>query len=110
MIEVYGPFGIWHVFLFTISTDKNEKYLPHPLYEVPAIRVNTGKATYTFTSESGNNTELTDIYRSCLAKGELLVCKTNHDHVSGEQKFGLTKVRPYLFLMLIIPIASKLTR
>ena len=56
-------------------------------------------------SESGNNTALTETYRSCLAKGELLVCKINHDQVSAEQKLGLTKVRPDLFLMLINPIA-----
>ena len=33
------------------------QYLPLPVYEVPAIRVNTTKSTYTFTSvsmESGN--------------------------------------------------------
>ena len=24
MIEVYSPFGIWHVFLYSINTDKNE--------------------------------------------------------------------------------------
>ena len=60
-------------------------------------------------SQSGNNTELTETYRSCLAKGELLVCKINHDQVSAEQKLGLTKVRPYLFLMLINPIAPALS-
>ena len=27
-----------------------ENNLPHPVYEVPAIRVNTSKSTYTFTS------------------------------------------------------------
>ena len=37
-------------------------------------------------SKSGNNTEFTETYRSCLAKGELLVCKINHDQVSAEQK------------------------
>ena len=42
-------------------------------------------------SKSGNNTELTETYRSCLAKGELLVYKINHDQVSAEQKLGLTK-------------------
>ena len=56
-----------------------------------------------YFSQSGNNTELTETYRSCLAKGELLVCKINHDQVSAEQKLGLTKVRPYLFLMHINP-------
>ena len=60
-------------------------------------------------SQSGHNTELTETYRSCLAKGELLVCKINHDQVSAEQTLGLTKVRPYLFLMLINPIAPTLT-
>ena len=60
-------------------------------------------------SQSGNNTELTETYRSCLAKGELLVYKINHDQVSAEQKLGLTKVRPYLFLMLINLIAPALT-
>ena len=24
MIEVYSPFGIWHVFLYSINTNKNE--------------------------------------------------------------------------------------
>ena len=38
-----------------------------------------------------------------------LECKINHDQVSAEQKLGLTKVRPDLFLMLINPIAPKLT-
>ena len=61
-----------------------------------------------YFSQSGNNTELTEIYRSCLAKGELLVGKIN-DQVSAEQKLGLTKVRPYLFLMLINLIAPTLT-
>ena len=48
MIEVYSPFGIWHVFLYSINTD-----IYHFLsrtYEVLAIRVNTSKSTYTFTS------------------------------------------------------------
>ena len=62
-----------------------------------------------YFSQSGNNTELTETYRSCLAKGELLVCKINQDQVSAEQKLGLTEVRPYLFLMLIDPIAPTLT-
>ena len=62
-----------------------------------------------YFSQSGNNTELIETYRSCLAKGELLVCKINHDQVSAEQKLGLTKVRPYLFLMLINLIAPTLT-
>ena len=60
-------------------------------------------------SESGNNTELTETYRGCLDKGELLVCEINHNQVSTERKFGLTKVRPDLFLMLLNPIAPKLT-
>ena len=59
--------------------------------------------------QSENNTELIETYRSCLAKGELLVCKINYDQVSAEQKLGLTKVRPYLFLMLINPAAPALT-
>ena len=46
---------------------------------------------------------------SCLAKGELLGCKINPDQVSAKQNLGLTKVRPDLFLMLINPIAPKLT-
>ena len=58
--------------------------------------------------QSENNTELTETYRSCLAKGDLLVCKINHDQVSAEQKLGLTKVHPHLFLMLINPIAPAL--
>ena len=41
-----------------------------------------------YFSKSGNNTELTETYRSCLAKGELLVCKINHDQVSAEQNWG----------------------
>ena len=62
-------------------------------------------------SQSGNNTELlvTETYRICLAKEELLVCKINHDQVSAEQKLGLTKIRLDLFLILINPIAPKLT-
>ena len=60
-------------------------------------------------AQSGNNTESTETYRSCLALGEHLVCKINHDQVSAEQKLVLTKVHPDLFLMLINPIASKLT-
>ena len=60
-------------------------------------------------SRRGNNIELTETYRSCLAKRELPVCKINHDQVSAEQKVGLTIVRPDLFLMLINPIAPKLT-
>ena len=59
-------------------------------------------------SQIGNNTELAKTYRICLAKGELLVCKINHDQVSAEQKMGLTKVSSDLFLMLINPIAPKL--
>ena len=39
--------------------------------------------------ESGNNTELTETYRSCLDKGELLVCKINHDQVWTEQNIGV---------------------
>ena len=62
-----------------------------------------------YFSQSGNNTELTETYGSCLAKEELLVCQINHDQVSAEQKLGLTKVRPYLFLMRINPIAPTLT-
>ena len=62
-----------------------------------------------YFSQSGNNTELTETYKSCLAKGELLVCKINHDQVSAEQKLELTKVHPYLFLMLINLIAPTLT-
>ena len=45
----------------------------------------------------------------CLAKVEHVVCKINHDQVSAEQKLGLTKVRLDLFLMVINPIAPKLT-
>ena len=62
-----------------------------------------------YFSQSGNNTEFTETYRSCLAKEELLVCKINHDQVSAEQNFGLTKVHLYLFLMLINLIAPALT-
>ena len=43
LIEVYSPLGIWHVFSIY-------QYLPLPVYEVPAIRENTTKSTYTFTS------------------------------------------------------------
>ena len=60
-------------------------------------------------SQIGNNTELTETHMSCLAKGELLVCRINPDQVSAEQKLGLYKVRPGLFLMLINPIAPKPT-
>ena len=45
MIEVYSPLGIWHGFLYSINTN-----IYHYVYEVPAIRVNTSKSTYTFTS------------------------------------------------------------
>ena len=62
-----------------------------------------------YFSQNGNKTELAETYSSCLAKGEFLVCKINHDQGSAEQKVGLTKVRPYLFLMLINPIAPALT-
>ena len=62
-----------------------------------------------YFSQSGNNTELTETYRSCQAKREFLVCKINPYQVSAERKLGLTKVRPYLFLMLINPIALTLT-
>ena len=60
-------------------------------------------------SKSGNNTILTETYRSCLDKRELLVCKINHDQVSAEQILGLTKIRLNLLLMLINHIAPKLT-
>ena len=62
-----------------------------------------------YFSQSRNNTELIETYRSCLAKRELLVCKINHDQVSAEKELGLTKVRPYLFLMLINPMSPTLT-
>ena len=62
-----------------------------------------------YFSQSRNKKDLTETYRSCLAKGELLVCKINRDQISAEQKLGLTKVRLYLFLMLINPIAPTLT-
>ena len=74
----------------------------------PAARAQEYTDLEKFFSQSGNNTELTETYRSCLAKGELLVYKINHDQVSAEQKLGLTKVRPYLFLMLINLIAPAL--
>ena len=65
---------MWDVFLYSIKTNKM-KYVPHPLFidrappsyarksafEEPAIHVNAGKATYTFTSvfisdrQLGNN-------------------------------------------------------
>ena len=50
-------------FLYSINTDKNEKtyIVPHPLYEVPAIQVNTGKATYTFISVCIHRVKLTMI-------------------------------------------------
>ena len=35
--------------------------------------------------------------------------KIDHGQVSAEHKLGLTKVSPYLFLMLINPIEPKLT-
>ena len=35
--------------------------------------------------------------------------KINHDQVTAEQNFGMTKVRLNLFLMLINPVAPKLT-
>ena len=75
----------------------------------PAARAQEYTDLEKLFSQSGNNTELTETYRSCLAKGEPLVYKINHDQVSAEQKLGLTKVRPYLFLMLINLIAPALT-
>ena len=50
MIEVFSPSGIWHGFLYSINTDKNENTYHIRSMKVPAIRVNTDKATYTFTS------------------------------------------------------------
>ena len=47
MIEVYGPYGIWHVILYSINTYKNEN--TYHIYSTG----NTCKyrlATYTFTS------------------------------------------------------------
>ena len=41
--------------------------------------------------QSVNNTELTETYRSCLAKAELLVCKINHD-------MGINPIAPTLSL------------
>ena len=62
-------------------------------------------------SQRGNNTELTETYLSCLAKGVLLVCKINHDRVLAEQNLGLTmyNVCLDLFLMLINLIPPSLT-
>ena len=70
-------------------------------FKFPAARAQEYTDLEKYFSQSGNNTELTETYRSCLAKGELLVLKINHDQVSEQKKLGLTKVRPYLFLMLI---------
>ena len=75
-------------------------------FKFPAARAQEYTDLEKFFTESGTNTET---YRSCLAKGEHLVCKINHDQVSAEQKLGFTKVRPDLFLILINPIAPKLT-
>ena len=74
-------------------------------FKFPAAPAQEYTGLEKYFSQSGNNTELTETYKSCLAKGELLVCKINHDKVSAEQKLGLTKVGPYLFQMLINPIA-----
>ena len=46
MVLFYSLLGILHVFLYMIY----HQYLPLPVYEVPAIRVNTSKSTYTLTS------------------------------------------------------------
>ena len=78
-------------------------------FKFPAASAQEYTGLEKYFSPSGNNTELTETYRSCLAKGELLVCKIIHDQVSAEQKLGLTKARPYLFLMHINPIAPTLT-
>ena len=78
-------------------------------FNFPAAQAQEYTDLEKYFSQSGDDTELTKTYRSCLSKGELLLCKINHDHVSAEQKLGLTKVRPYLFLMLINPIAPTLT-
>ena len=72
-----------------------------PFFKFPAAPAQEYTDLEKEFSERGNNTELTETYRSCLAKGELLVCKINHDKVSAEQNLGLAKVRPDLFLMLI---------
>ena len=72
-----------------------------PFFKFPAAPAQKYTDLEKVFSERGNNTELTETYRSCLVKGELLVCKINHDQVSTEQKLGLTKVRLDLFLMLI---------
>ena len=40
----------YDMFLYIVLHRQKWEYLPHPLYEVPAIRVNTNKSTYTFTS------------------------------------------------------------
>ena len=77
-------------------------------FEFPAAQAQEYNDLEKVFSKSGNNTELTETYRSCLAKGELLVCKINHDQASAEQKLGLTKERLDLFLMFIDPIAPKL--
>ena len=74
-----------------------------PDFKFPAALVQEYTDLEKVFSRSVNNTELTETYRSCLAKGELLLCKINHGHVSAEQKLGLTKVHPNLFLILVNP-------
>ena len=54
-------------------------------FKFPAARAQEYTDLEKFFSQSGNNTELPETYRSCLAKGELLVYKINHDQVSAEQ-------------------------
>ena len=45
--------------------DLQHQYLPLPVYEVPAIRVNTSKSTYTFTSVDCNLSADMDWVRKC---------------------------------------------
>ena len=62
MIEVYSPCD-----MACFSISYLHQYLPHPVYEVPAIRVNTTKSTYTFTSV------LINVYKN-------LIISTAEDH------------------------------
>ena len=56
MIEVFSPLGIWHVFLYSINT--NIHHFRFIMYYIPAIRVNTIKSTYTFTSVDTSNVSI----------------------------------------------------
>ena len=70
----FDKMSLWKPFFFQIPAAPAQEYTDLEIY----------------VSQSGNNTEQTETYRSCLAKRELLVCNINHDQVSAKQNLGLT--------------------